>query len=591
LGGGFDGGSPDKSNVYKMGSIWGWRAFAGVLRSLGNSSGAAHFEAYADAAIAAVRNAPGPGGGPWFTSLGLDSAAQAMNGDWLSASEAAALVALRFNSLTTICSLSLFNTAFVIRALGAVGELDRGYATAIECWGVLVKLGMTTASEVSKPGWASFLDPNEPVPSFQGFTSNAHPWASGATSFIAAWLLGVRPRAPGYSEYVVAPHVAGAMEGVEGTVPLPSPPQGAASWPSPPRVRDVTDFASDVRVWARRGVVCVAAAGHGRRGVLELSAPLLARLGGGAAEDAAARVSVAPRLRNGGCACSGEVAESAGGGGEPVVLDLTPGPEAPLDAATGLRSRVASLHLAPGACTLVRLAPPADTEAEDKAGAAVAAAALAARPNPFPTPPVWPAYFVGRDEATQGSWIGTYGTAGHWLVAMDNNASFVTQLPPWLSSAHFARGDDGAAKQTWPSADTAQDPRALQDPRGNSTGARKLGGFVGSYGGEDIGSNSGDPSMPFDIVVSAPAPANSTYQFAFYFCDFDRLGRRSVAQLIDLETLEDVSPLQVLRGDGLERGTWLVWQYPRSVRLRSSWIRGLNQVALNAALFDLVQLG
>ena len=91
--------------------------------------------------------------------------------------------------------------------------------------------------------------------------------------------------------------------------------------------------------------------------------------------------------------------------------------------------------------------------------------------------------------------------------------------------------------------------------------------------------------MSFDIKTASDAPAGTTYQYAFYFADYDSRGRRQTVQLMDLETLSDVSPTQLV--DDFTEGVWLVWQYHRSVRIRVNLVRGTNNV-ISAVAFDSV---
>lgn len=51
--------------------------------------------------------------------------------------------------------------------------------------------------------------------------SVAHPWSAGATALLTNQVLGVRPTKPGFSEYVVEPHL-GRMQWVQGAVPTPN---------------------------------------------------------------------------------------------------------------------------------------------------------------------------------------------------------------------------------------------------------------------------------------------------------------------------------------------------------------------------------
>ena len=193
-------------------------------------------------------------------------------------------------------------------------------------------------------------------------------------------------------------------------------------------------------------------------------------------------------------------------------------------------------------------------------------------PNPFP-PPAWPATFVGRDEMTSGTWIGAYGAAGYFLVAYDGPNQHVTQLPSWVTSV--TPSTDLPENGPWVDPPPANNSVALQDPR-NPSGPRKIGQYCAS---DQV------PTMAFDITV-LPAPANTTYQFAMYFADYDVRGRRETVQLMDLETLADISPVQLV-GPDFTQGVWLVWQYPHSVRMRNNLVRGTNNV-VSAFMFDTV---
>jgi hypothetical protein len=58
------------------------------------------------------------------------------------------------------------------------------------------------------------LSPTDTLPGFAGYTSQAHPWSSGASAWASANVAGVRPLSPGFSTYTVAPHLGGGMRGV-----------------------------------------------------------------------------------------------------------------------------------------------------------------------------------------------------------------------------------------------------------------------------------------------------------------------------------------------------------------------------------------
>jgi alpha-L-rhamnosidase len=549
LGSGFAGadGSAEAQAAYGFLAMRAWRAWAGVLAATGDPAGEAYWRAYYDGAVNTTR-AAGPA---WFAPLGLFASADAINAGFVAPSEAAAMVARLFNNSVTICGLSPFNTFFVLQALAAVGELDRGLAAVHECWGVMLRLGATTTWEIAKPAWVDLIHPTDNLPGFQGYTSEAHPWSSGATAWATAHLAGVRATAPGFSRFEVAPHVGGAMRGVAARVPVPG---GGAL-----RVAVAAAGGGDGAAPAQ---LCVAVPPSlaASEGTLRVSEVLAARLTGAATTGAVAfTLDFAPG--DVACACGAD-APARAGARAPALLAFGNACAGPVGSSGGARSFEAALPLRGGAgCHRVTLAA---------VGAAAAPAAPAVPPNPFP-PPFYPADFIGRDETTAGSFNGTYGAAGFFLVAFDGPNAHVAALPPWVASV--AQKIDAALNGPWLSPPPGADPRALADPR-NATAPRKIGQWCTQM-----------PTPTFSVDVSAEEAApGATHQFAFYFVDFDSRGRRQTVQLMDAITLEDISP-PVLVGPDFTGGVWLVWQYPRGVRLRVNGVRGDNGV-LSAIAFD-----
>lgn len=79
--------------------------------------------------------------------------------------------------------------------------------------------------------------------------------------------------------------------------------------------------------------------------------------------------------------------------------------------------------------------------------------------------------------------------------------------------------------------------------------------------------------------------AGRPYQVAAYVVDFDRRGRRQSVSVLDGAGLAEVSPPQYVAGEAFAGGTWLVWRYNASLRLRFNLVRGDNQV-VSALMFD-----
>lgn len=455
-----------------------------------------------------------------------------MNGGWVTPVEVAAAVTRFFNDTTTICSLSAFNTYFVLKALGAVGELDRAYAVIHQCWDVMIELGATTTWETSKPGWVGQLAPLGPIPAFQdGFTSMAHPWSSGATQWMSQYLGGVSAVKPGFEVYRVAPHLAGVMRGVHTKQPL------------------VGGEAVEVRVM--QGGVCVAAPPAGREGVLVLSPTLVSRMGGGVGVNHTLLAAPSPCL----CGDPAWVAGAVGSGAVGVHHTL-------LDASTST-----TLSLVAGECNIFTLT----------GGGSSAPPSAPPPANPFP-PTHYPAPVLPIDTTTQGTWVGKYGTAGYFLAAYDGPGLHRVKLPPWLASIQQVYGPNNSGP--WLAPPPGADPRALQDPTNPNGLPRKIGQFTA-----DPPPGPGwAPSFPFDIRATPGVPT-PWFSIRVYVVDYDGRGRKESLQIMDGDTLEDIAPVVVL--EDFTGGAWVGWQWNNSLRVRVNYMRGTNQV-LSAMVFDTV---
>ena len=344
--------------AYRFLAIRAWRAWAGMLNAMGNVTDSAHFNEYADAAVNATRALAHPGE-DWYTPLGLFAAADALNAGFVTPSEAAVLVSSHFNDSTAICGLSPFNTYFVLSALSVAGDLDRGLATIHACWDVMLRLGATTTWEIAKPGWADFTELNGAVAGFQGWTSMAHPWSSGHTSWISAQLAGVRSTTPGFATFDIAPHIAGTMGGVAATVPLSDGQQ-------------IVLRAAKAKASANASAyICVASPRSSRVGTLHISHLLAARLserGTGSATVTMFTTDIFFTER-GSCACEGDTDAAGVAGartGEVRLTTATPliftAASKILDPATGFFSQEALFHLSAGGCTRLVLSATADVK-------------------------------------------------------------------------------------------------------------------------------------------------------------------------------------------------------------------------------------
>jgi alpha-L-rhamnosidase len=93
-------------------------------------------------------------------------------------------------------------------------------------WGQMLAKGPGTVWEKMgfdgmPANYAPFQAPVDPYgPAGAGGTSLAHGWAGGPVPALSGYVLGIRPRAPGYSEWVVAPQ-PGDLRFAQGKAPTP----------------------------------------------------------------------------------------------------------------------------------------------------------------------------------------------------------------------------------------------------------------------------------------------------------------------------------------------------------------------------------
>ena len=130
---------------------------------------------------------------------------------------------------------STFYGYYMLRAMALAGNYQGALDVIRTYWGAMIDLGATTFWEDFNMEWlpnASRID--ELVPAgkkdihgdfgaycYQGFRhSLCHGWASGPTSWLMEYVLGVQPLEPGCKSVRITPNL-GDLEWVEGTFPTP----------------------------------------------------------------------------------------------------------------------------------------------------------------------------------------------------------------------------------------------------------------------------------------------------------------------------------------------------------------------------------
>ena len=179
---------------------------------------------------------------------------------------------------------------------------------------------------------------------------------------------------------------------------------------------------------------------------------------------------------------------------------------------------------------------------------------------------MYPARFVKQDTQTGGNWGGVYGQDGWVLFSYDAPGKDLAHLPDYVASVVCRRGDG----RQWET--NTEDPRVLA--------SNALNGFPRRA----AALSTGDPApCQQSIVLDIALKVRREYQFALYFLDFDRHGRRVAIELFDLDSRKLIAPVKVF--SDLNGGTYAVYECRQPVRIRVNQVRGDN-ASLSGLFFD-----
>lgn len=531
-------------------------AFAHAAGSVPALASAARKYSAAGAALVARLRASAP---EWWLEYGLHARAAAVLGGWTTPAERAAMLPA-FNNSALICSLSNYDSAFLLEALGEVAGVE--YATAMLrlCWGRQLAAGATCwwESTFFYDGMLSGGEDMDVVPGAS--TSACHAWGSGATAWMSRTLLGVAPTAPGYARFTVTPALGlggpgGGLARVAGTVPTPS---GAIT------VSANVTLSDDALTATARVDVSVA------WGTVldELRLP-------------------AALLQGPASPCARLVLASISFNGTGEVRSILPASDGYVHVAGGGSSLSVSAVYWRASCVL----PP------------VTRAAFAPYPYAPFAPPTYPVS-VAIDNTTHGLWRDAgYGSDGLVLLGYEVGAADWVRLPPYVASVNCS------ARRTLDRSGTG--PAPLQDPT-DAAKPRRLGAaqagdlFSLALDVQRTGALSGlrsnaALSLWVDVArAAAPPPPPTPALISVYFACNSSL----VVHLEDLDTRDALAPDVTLRAYapppafggatppynagglwGLEKGVWLRFVYDRSVRIRVYCVAGCS-ASVSAVLFD-----
>ena len=180
---------------------------------------------------------------------------------------------------------------------------------------------------------------------------------------------------------------------------------------------------------------------------------------------------------------------------------------------------------------------------------------------------------IRQDSATGGSWGGKYGSEGYVLFSYNGANQDVRALPSYVKSLNIYNH----RSVQW--TNQTSELRALSPDKSNGVPRKAACIYTGNGGPTDVvRSWDGQP-----LTVSIEANGSRSYQVAFYFVDWDKLGRSIAVEMFDAKTLKMVAPVQVIKDH--VAGCYLIYKYDKSVKFRIQQIRGAN-AALCGIFFD-----
>ncbi|MGV8879178.1 MAG: alpha-L-rhamnosidase C-terminal domain-containing protein [Sphingobacteriaceae bacterium] len=167
------------------------------------------------------------------------------------------------------------------------------------------------------------------------------------------------------------------------------------------------------------------------------------------------------------------------------------------------------------------------------------------------------------DSLTSGNWIGKYGRDGVLLLGYPKNNNS-QKLPVYVDSVTLQKND----VVVWDS--LSKDSRVLV---ASSTVTKTAAAIITK-----------DPDPTFQtMTVDIKLKKDHPYKLSMYFLDFDHQNRRSAIEIFDLETLNILAPVAMVRH--YEKGKYLGFSFNKSVRIRINHVRGKN-AALSGIFFD-----
>lgn len=203
LGAGFCGSSCplEAQLVYASLAVKAVQEFARSLQHSGNAKLAELYANHALEMTRRIRQWPS-----FFKAYGAHAAGNAIWANVARGEEVEMLRKQALNDRVTICSWSAFNQYFLLEAMGQTSQgRDRAIEMIHLCWEPMLDLSKGCFWELFSPEWVKFMREGDKPPTRP---SLCHPWSSGVTPWLTENILGIRPKTPGFAQYITFPHVS-----------------------------------------------------------------------------------------------------------------------------------------------------------------------------------------------------------------------------------------------------------------------------------------------------------------------------------------------------------------------------------------------
>lgn len=215
---------PRAQRAYRALVIAAVTGYSRVLAFLGNHTGSSYWSRVAESYVAELRAEY-----HWWEQFGMHATADAISAGFVNSTEAKGCLDSWFSDPLQLASLSPFESYFVLKALTVLNATEQSVYLMRRQWGGMLDAGATTTWERHDPQSSDSqavrgnAEDDPPINAMNDRTSMAHPWSSGATTWLTKQGLGVTPTQPGYRTFDIVPRyvASGSVSWVCGHVPTP----------------------------------------------------------------------------------------------------------------------------------------------------------------------------------------------------------------------------------------------------------------------------------------------------------------------------------------------------------------------------------